>query len=37
MGNPEASDTDIEEALKKANAYEFLKQFEDGINLNVGI
>lgn len=36
MGNPNATDDDITNALKKANAYDFLMKHDDGINLHVG-
>jgi ABC-type multidrug transport system fused ATPase/permease subunit len=36
FGEPDATDEDIEQALKKANAYDFLIEHADGINLHVG-
>ena len=36
LGNPKATDEEIEVALKKANAYDFLMKHDDGINLNAG-
>ena len=35
MSNPYASDADIIQALKDAQAYEFVSQYEDGINHEV--
>lgn len=35
MSNPTASDEDIIEALKQAQAYEFVSKYEDGINHEV--
>jgi ATP-binding cassette, subfamily B, bacterial len=35
-GKPDASQEDIVNALQKANAYEFVKKFEKGINTEVG-
>ena len=35
MSNPRASDKDIIEALKQAQAYEFVSKYEDGINHEV--
>ena len=35
MSNPHASDEDIIQALKDAQAYEFVSQYEDGINHEV--
>ncbi len=36
MGKPDATDAEIEEALKKTNAWNFVNQNKDGINANVG-
>lgn len=36
LGNPKATDKEVEEALKKANAYDFLMKHEAGIDLNAG-
>ena len=41
MGNPDASDQDIEQALKSTNSYEFVKEFGEGdymkgVQTNVG-
>lgn len=36
LGCPSASDLDIETALKKSNAWEFIQKHEQGINLHVG-
>lgn len=36
LGCPNASDFEIETALKKANAWEFIQKHEQGINLHVG-
>ncbi|MGC4041739.1 MAG: ABC transporter ATP-binding protein [Flavobacterium sp.] len=36
LGKPDATDEEIIEALKIANAYEFVKDLPDGINTNVG-
>ena len=35
MSNPNATDEDIVEALKQAQAYEFVSKYEDGINHEV--
>lgn len=36
LGKPDATDDEIIEALKIANAYEFVKDLPEGINTNVG-
>lgn len=36
LGKPNATDDEIIEALKVANAYEFVKELPDGINTNIG-
>lgn len=36
IGKPEATDEDVIEALKIANAWEFVKDLPEGINTNVG-
>ncbi|AUS04199.1 ABC transporter ATP-binding protein [Pseudotamlana carrageenivorans] len=36
LGNDEASDEDIIEALKVANAWEFVKELPEGIETNIG-
>lgn len=36
IGNENASDADVEEALKIANAWEFVKDLPNGINTNIG-
>jgi len=36
LGKPDASDEEIIEALKIANAYEFVKDLPQGINTNIG-
>ena len=36
LGKPDATDEEIIEALKIANAYEFVKELPEGINTNVG-
>lgn len=36
MGKPSATDAEIEEALKMANAWSFVSEQPDGINTNVG-
>lgn len=36
LGKPDATDEEIINALKIANAYEFVKDLPDGINTNVG-
>ncbi|MGV9004193.1 ABC transporter ATP-binding protein [Flavobacterium sp.] len=36
LGKPDASDEEIIQALKIANAYEFVKDLPEGINTNVG-
>ncbi|WP_274475712.1 ABC transporter ATP-binding protein [Mangrovimonas aestuarii] len=36
LGRPEASDEEVIEALKVANAWEFVKDLPQGINTNVG-
>ncbi len=36
MGKPDATDAEIEEALRKTNAWDFVNQNKDGINANVG-
>ncbi|MDI1315874.1 ABC transporter ATP-binding protein [Flavobacterium sp.] len=36
LGKPDATDEEIIEALKIANAYEFVKDLPEGINTNVG-
>ncbi len=36
LGSPEATREEIEEASKVANAYEFIKQKEDGFDSNIG-
>lgn len=36
LGNPNATDEEIIEALKIANAYEFVKELPNGIHTNIG-
>lgn len=36
LGNPEATEEQIIDALKVANAYEFVKDLPEGINTNIG-
>lgn len=36
MGKPDATSDEVIDCLKKSNAYDFIKKYEDGINLNVG-
>jgi ABC-type multidrug transport system fused ATPase/permease subunit len=36
LGYPEATEDEMINALKKANAYDFLMKHEDGIDLHVG-
>lgn len=36
LGKPNATDEEIIDALKVANAYEFVKELPDGINTNIG-
>lgn len=36
MGNPEATDEQIIEALKQANAYDFVSKDANGIQMNAG-
>lgn len=36
FANPNASEKEIIEALKAANAYDFIKDIPDGINSQVG-
>jgi ATP-binding cassette, subfamily B, bacterial MsbA len=36
MGKPDATDEEVLDALKIANAYEFVKDLPDGINTNIG-
>lgn len=36
LGKPNATDTEIIEALKVANAWEFVKDLPEGINTNIG-
>ena len=36
LGKPDASDEEIMDALKIANAYEFVKDLPEGINTNIG-
>lgn len=36
LGKPDASDEEIMDALKIANAYEFVKDLPDGVNTNIG-
>ncbi|MDX1471982.1 MAG: ATP-binding cassette domain-containing protein, partial [Flavobacteriaceae bacterium] len=36
LGNPDANDSEIIDALKVANAWEFVKELPDGINSNIG-
>ncbi len=36
LGNPSASDEEVVEALKIANAWEFVKDLPEGINTNIG-
>ena len=36
LGNPYATDEEIEVALRKANAWDFINKHETGINLHVG-
>lgn len=33
---PDATDEELEEALKKANALELIKRLQDGLDTNVG-
>ena len=36
FGKPEASEEEVIQALKNANAYDFVMAHDDGINLHVG-
>ena len=36
FGNPQATDDEIDAAAKKANAYDFIKEFPEGFNTEVG-
>jgi len=36
MGKPDATDAEIEEALKKTNSWGFVSKYPEGINANVG-
>ena len=36
MGRPDATDAEIEDALRKTNAWEFISQYPNGIETNVG-
>ena len=36
MGKPDATDAEIEEALRKTNAWDFVNAYPNGINQNVG-
>jgi ABC-type multidrug transport system fused ATPase/permease subunit len=36
LGKPEATDEEIETALKASNAWEFVAKYANGINENVG-
>lgn len=36
MGKPDATDAEIEEALRKTNAWDFVSAYPDGMNTNVG-
>ena len=36
MGKPDASDAEIEEALRAANAWDFVKDLNDGVNTFCG-
>ena len=36
MGRPDATDEEIIDALKKTNAWEFISQYPDKIETNVG-
>jgi len=36
LAKPSATDADIEEALKAANAFEFVNSLDEGVNTNVG-
>ena len=36
LGNPNATDEEVVDSLKKANAYDFLMKHEAGIDLNAG-
>lgn len=36
MGKPDASDVEVEEALKMSNAWSFVQEQPDGVNTNVG-
>ncbi len=36
LGKPDATDTEIRDALKVANAYEFVKELPSGIDTNIG-
>ena len=36
MGKPDATDAEIEDALRKTNAWDFVSKYPNGINQNVG-
>lgn len=36
MGKPDATDDEIETALKAVNAWDFVSKYTNGINENVG-
>lgn len=36
MGKPNATDSEVEEALRMANAWEFVSEQPEGVNTNVG-
>ena len=36
LGKPDATDQEIISALEKSKSMEFLKRYQEGINLNVG-
>ena len=36
MGKPNATDKEVEMALRSTNAWDFVSRYPDGINTNVG-
>ena len=36
MGKPDATDAEIEDALRKTNSWDFISKYPEGINANVG-
>ncbi len=36
MGKPKATDEEVESALRKTNAWEFVSKYPDGVNTFVG-